>query len=43
MNKFKFVEYAADFMEKTRRELDFSFWSYMSRKEQKVIQLSLDF
>lgn len=37
------VEYAADFMEKTRRELDYSIWSYMSRKEQKVIQLSLDF
>lgn len=37
------VEYAADFMDKTRRELDYSIWSYMSRKEQKVIQLSLDF
>ena len=37
------VEYAADFMEKTRRELDYSIWSYMSRKEEKVIQLSLDF
>lgn len=37
------VEYAADFMEKTRRELDYSIWLYMSRKEQKVIQLSLDF
>lgn len=37
------VEYAADFMEKTRRELDYSIWSYMSKKEQKVIQLSLDF
>ncbi len=37
------VEYAADFMEKTRRELDYSIWSYMSRKEQKVIQLSFDF
>lgn len=37
------VEYAADFMEMTRRELDYSIWSYMSRKEQKVIQLSLDF
>ena len=37
------VEYAADFMEKTRRELDYSIWSYMSRKEHKVIQLSLAF
>lgn len=37
------VEYAADFMEKTRRELDYSIWTYMSRKEQKIIQLSLDF
>lgn len=37
------VEYAADFMEKTRRELDYSIWSYMSKKEQKVIQLSFDF
>ena len=37
------VEFAADFMDKTRRELDYSIWSYMSRKEQKVIQLSLDF
>lgn len=37
------VEYAADFMEKTRRELDYSIWSYMSKKEQKVIQLTLDF
>lgn len=37
------VEYAADFMEKTRRELDYSIWTYMSRKEQKVIQLSLNF
>lgn len=37
------VEYAADFMEKTRRGLDYSIWSYMSRKEQKVIQLTLDF
>ena len=37
------VEFAADFMEKTRRELDYSIWSYMSRKEEKVIQLSFDF
>lgn len=37
------VEYAADFMDKTRRELDYSIWSYMSKKEQKVIQLSFDF
>ncbi len=37
------VEYAADFMEKTRRVLDYSIWSYMSRKEQKAIQLSFDF
>ena len=37
------VEFAADFMEKTRRELDYSIWSYMSRKEQKVIQLKLEF
>ena len=37
------VEYAADFMEKTRRELDYSIWSYMSRKEDKIIQLSFDF
>ena len=37
------VEYAADFMEKTRRELDYSIWSYMSRKENRVIELSLNF
>ena len=37
------VEYAADFMEMTRRELDYSIWSYMSRKEQRAIQLSFDF
>ncbi len=37
------VEYAADFMKKTRRELDYSIWSYMSKKEQDVIQLSFDF
>lgn len=37
------VEFAADFMEKTRRELDYSIWSYMSRKEEKVIQLTFDF
>lgn len=37
------VEYAADFMEMTRRELDYSIWSYMSRKEQKAIQLTFDF
>lgn len=37
------VEYAADFMEKTRRELDYSIWSYMSRKENKVIELSFNF
>ena len=37
------VEYAADFMEKSRRELDYSIWSYMSRKEQKSIQLTFDF
>lgn len=37
------VEYAADFMEMTRRELDYSIWSYMSGKEHKVVQLSFDF
>ena len=37
------VEFAADFMEKSRRELDYSIWSYMARKEQKVIQLTFDF
>lgn len=37
------VEYTADFMEMTRRELDFSIWSYMSRKEKKTIQLSFEF
>lgn len=37
------VEYAADFMDKTRRELDYSIWSYMSSKEQKSIQLTFDF
>ena len=37
------VEYAADFMKMTRRELDYSIWNYMSRKDQKVIQLSFDF
>ena len=37
------VEYAADFMEMTRRELDYSIWSYMSRKEQRAIQLTFDF
>lgn len=37
------VEYTADFMELTRRKLDYSIWSYMSRKEQKVIQLAFDF
>lgn len=37
------VEFAADFMEKPRRELDYSIWSYMSRKEQRVLELSFDF
>ena len=37
------VEYAADFMDKTRREIDYSIWSYMSSKEQKSIQLTFDF
>lgn len=37
------VEYAADFMEMSRRELDYSIWSYMSRKEQKEVQLTFDF
>ena len=37
------VEFAADFMEMSRRELDYSIWSYMSRKEQKVVQLTIDF
>ena len=38
------VEFAADFMERTRRELDFSIWSYMSQKENKKgVQLTFDF
>ena len=37
------VEYAADFMEMTRRELDYSIWYYMARKERNSIQLTFDF
>ena len=37
------VEFAADFMGETRRKLDYSIWTYMSRKDNKVIQLSFDF
>lgn len=37
------VEFAADFMDKSRRELDYSIWSYMSKKERKAIELSFDF
>ena len=37
------VEFAADFMEKTRRELDYSIWSYMSQKEKGAIQLCFEF
>ena len=36
------VEFAADFMEKPRRVLDYSIWSYMSRKEQKFVQLTFE-
>lgn len=37
------VEFAADFMECTRRELDYSIWKYMSDKHSHAIQLSFDF
>ena len=37
------VEFAADFMECTRRELDYSIWRYMSDKRKAAIQLTLDF
>ena len=37
------VEFAADFMECTRRELDYSIWKYMSDKRSHAIQLSFDF
>ena len=37
------VEFAADIMDRTRRELDYSIWSYMSQKEKETIQLCLEF
>jgi hypothetical protein len=37
------VEYAADIMEKSRRTLDYSIWTYMSQKKAGAIQLVLDF
>lgn len=37
------VEFAADFMDCARRELDYSIWMYMSQKEHKAYQLTLDF
>lgn len=37
------VEYAADFMDCARRDLDYSIWSYMSQKEHNAYQLHLNF
>ena len=37
------VEFAADFMDCARRELDYSIWSYMSEKEHRAGQLTIDF
>lgn len=37
------VEFAADFMECARRELDYSIWNYMSQKERGAYQLEFDF
>ena len=37
------VEFAADFMDIARRELDYSIWSYMSRKGSRSGELLLDF
>lgn len=37
------VEFAADLMECTRRELDYSIWRYMSDKHKDAIQLTIDF
>lgn len=37
------VEYAADFMECARCELDYSIWFYMSQKKHKAYQLTFDF
>jgi len=37
------VEFAADMMDKTRRSLDYSIWSYMSHRRNSVEELLLDF
>jgi hypothetical protein len=37
------VEFAADFMQLSRRSLDYSIWSYMTKKEQNSFQLTFDF
>lgn len=37
------VEFTADFMNRQRRELDYSIWSYMSDKEKSVVELSFEF
>lgn len=37
------VEFAADFLACSRRELDYSIWKYMSEKRSGTIQLSFDF
>ena len=37
------VEFAADFMNCARRELDYSLWNYMSKKEHRAYQLTFDF
>lgn len=39
----KVVEFAADFMDCSRRELDYSIWKYMTNKKRYAIQLSFDF
>lgn len=36
------VEFAADFMDCARRELDYSIWNYMSQKESRTLQLEFD-
>lgn len=37
------VEYAADFMGRSRRGLDYSIWLYMSKKKKTAVELSIDF
>lgn len=37
------VEYAADFLDCSRRSLDYSIWSYMSHNEEGTLELSFDY